>query len=81
MGDMIKGNIAIAEAAVRAGVKLYAGYPITLHGIMEYLSKRLPEVGQVLSRLKVNLQVSIWSWCCRMWRTRSHGFIRSRHQP
>lgn len=46
MGDMIKGNIAIAEAAVRAGVKLYAGYPITPSTeIMEYLSKRLPEVG------------------------------------
>ena len=29
MAEMMKGNIAIAEAAVRAGVRLYAGYPIT----------------------------------------------------
>ena len=46
MAEMMKGNIAIAEAAVRAGVRLYAGYPITPSSeIMEYLSWRLPEVG------------------------------------
>lgn len=46
MGDMIKGNIAIAEAAIRNGARLYAGYPITPSSeIMEYVSKRLPEVG------------------------------------
>ena len=39
MADMMKGNEAIAEAAVRAGVKFYAGYPITPSSeIMEYLS-------------------------------------------
>lgn len=44
--EMWKGNHAIAEAAVRAGCKLYAGYPITPSSeIMEYLSMRLPEVG------------------------------------
>ncbi|MDO5062747.1 MAG: transketolase C-terminal domain-containing protein [Peptostreptococcaceae bacterium] len=48
MGDMIKGNIAIGEAAVRYGARLYAGYPITPSSeIMEYASKRLPEVGGV----------------------------------
>lgn len=47
MGDMMKGNVAIAEAAVRAGLKLYAGYPITPSSeIMEYLAKRLPELGR-----------------------------------
>lgn len=46
MGDMIKGNIAIGEAAIRNGARLYAGYPITPSSeIMEYVSKRLPEVG------------------------------------
>ncbi|MDD3137896.1 MAG: 3-methyl-2-oxobutanoate dehydrogenase subunit beta [Lachnospiraceae bacterium] len=46
MAEMMKGNVAIAEAAVRAGVRLYAGYPITPSSeIMEYLSWRLPEVG------------------------------------
>ena len=46
MPEMIKGNIAIAEAAVRAGARLYAGYPITPSSeIMEYLSTRMEEVG------------------------------------
>ena len=29
MAEMMKGNEAIAEAAVRAGCRFYAGYPIT----------------------------------------------------
>lgn len=46
MREMMNGNIAIAEAAVRAGCRFYAGYPITpTTEIMEYLSGRLPEVG------------------------------------
>ncbi|MEG0779202.1 MAG: 3-methyl-2-oxobutanoate dehydrogenase subunit beta [Oscillospiraceae bacterium] len=46
MAEMMKGNEAIAEAAVRAGARFYAGYPITPSSeIMEYLSWRLPEVG------------------------------------
>ena len=41
----MKGNEAIAEAAVRAGCG-FAGYPITPQSeIPEYLSRRLPEVG------------------------------------
>jgi len=46
MGDMVKGNNAMAEAAVRAGARLFAGYPITPSTeIMEYLSTRMEEVG------------------------------------
>jgi len=41
-----KGCEAIAEAAVRAGCRFFAGYPITPQNeIPEYLSRRLPEVG------------------------------------
>ncbi|WP_297895764.1 3-methyl-2-oxobutanoate dehydrogenase subunit beta [uncultured Desulfovibrio sp.] len=47
MAEMMKGNVAIAEAAVRAGVQLYAGYPITPSSeIMEYLAKRMPTLGR-----------------------------------
>ena len=43
---LMKGNEAIAEAAVRGGCRFFAGYPITPQNeIPEYLSKRLPEVG------------------------------------
>ena len=44
----MKGNEAIAEAAVRAGCRFFAGYPITPQSeIPEYLSKRLPEINGI----------------------------------
>lgn len=43
---LMKGCEAIGEAAVRAGCKLFFGYPITpQNDIPEYLSHRLPQVG------------------------------------
>ncbi len=43
---LMKGNEALAEAAVRAGCRYYFGYPITPQTeLMEYLARRLPEVG------------------------------------
>ena len=43
---LMKGNDALSEAAVRAGCRLFGGYPITPQSeILEYLSWRLPEVG------------------------------------
>ncbi|MEG1529408.1 MAG: 3-methyl-2-oxobutanoate dehydrogenase subunit VorB [Clostridia bacterium] len=43
---LLKGNEAIAEAAIRGGCRFYAGYPITPQNeIPEYMSWRLPEVG------------------------------------
>ncbi|MDR3216950.1 MAG: 3-methyl-2-oxobutanoate dehydrogenase subunit VorB [Clostridiaceae bacterium] len=45
---LMKGNEAIAEAAVRGGCRYYFGYPITPQNeIPEYMSWRLPEVGGV----------------------------------
>ena len=56
MGDMIKGNIAVAEAAVRAGIEVYAGYPITPSTeVMEYLSSRLPELGRTFIQAESEL--------------------------
>ena len=44
--QFMKGNEAIAEAAVQAGCRYFFGYPITPQNeIPEYLSWRLPEVG------------------------------------
>ena len=40
----MKGNEAMAEAAIRAGCRFFAGYPITPQNeIPEYMSRRLPE--------------------------------------
>ena len=45
---LMKGNEALAEAAIQAGCRFYFGYPITPQTeISEYLSRRLPEVGGV----------------------------------
>jgi 2-oxoglutarate/2-oxoacid ferredoxin oxidoreductase subunit alpha len=43
---LMKGNEVIAEAAIQAGCRFYAGYPITPQNeIPEYMSWRMPEVG------------------------------------
>lgn len=44
---LIKGNYAIAQAAVNAGCQCYFGYPITPQTeIGEYLSAKMPELGR-----------------------------------
>lgn len=50
MGEalLMKGNEAVAEAAIRAGCRYFFGYPITPQSeLPEYMSRRLPEVGGV----------------------------------
>ncbi len=43
---LMKGNEAIAEAAIHAGCRFFFGYPITPQNqIPEYMSRRMPEVG------------------------------------
>jgi len=45
---LMKGNEALAEAAVRAGCRYFFGYPITPQNeLPQYLSKRMPEAGGV----------------------------------
>jgi len=45
---LMKGNEAIAEAAIKAGCKCFFGYPITPQNeIPEYMAKRMPKVGGV----------------------------------
>ena len=45
---LMKGNEAIAEAAIRAGVDFFAGYPITPSTeLLEYMSRRMPEENRV----------------------------------
>ena len=45
---LMKGNEAIAEAAIRAGCRHYFGYPITPQTeIAAYMAKRMPKIGGV----------------------------------
>ncbi len=53
---LMKGNEAIAEAAVQAGCRFYAGYPITPQNeIPEYLSWRMDEVNGVFIQAESEL--------------------------
>jgi 2-oxoglutarate ferredoxin oxidoreductase subunit alpha len=46
--ELLEGNEALAEAAVRAGLEAFYGYPITPQSeALEHLSRRLPELGRV----------------------------------
>lgn len=46
--ELLEGNAAIAEAAIRAGLEAYFGYPITPQTeVLEHLARRLPEEGRV----------------------------------
>ena len=43
--EFLEGNFAMAEAAVRAGVEAYFGYPITPQTeLLEWMSHRMPEL-------------------------------------
>ena len=43
---LLKGNEAIAEAAIKSGCTQYFGYPITPQNeVIEYMMKRMPEAG------------------------------------
>ncbi|MCL4803824.1 MAG: 3-methyl-2-oxobutanoate dehydrogenase subunit VorB [Anaerolineae bacterium] len=46
--ELLKGNIAFAEAAIRAGCEVYFGYPITPQTeLLEHMSQRMVELGRV----------------------------------
>ena len=45
--ELLKGNHAFAEAAIRAGVEAFYGYPITPSTeFLEYMSRRMPALGR-----------------------------------
>lgn len=54
--ELLKGNIAMAEAAVRAGLEGYFGYPITPQTeLLEWMSQRMPELGRVFLQAESEL--------------------------
>lgn len=51
--QLIQGNEAICEGGIAAGVRYYAGYPITpCTEIAEYMAKRQPQVGGVYLQME-----------------------------
>lgn len=54
--ELMKGNEAVAEAAIRAGVTAYFGYPITPQTeLLEYMAKRMPELGRAFVQAESEL--------------------------
>jgi 2-oxoglutarate/2-oxoacid ferredoxin oxidoreductase subunit alpha len=54
--ELLKGNIATAEAAIRAGVEAYFGYPITPQTeLLEWFSQRMPELGRTFLQAESEL--------------------------
>jgi 2-oxoglutarate ferredoxin oxidoreductase subunit alpha len=59
--QLLSGNEACAVGAVRAGVRFFAGYPITPSTeIAEYLARELPRIGGTF----VQMEDEIASICC-----------------
>lgn len=53
---LMKGNEALAEAAIRAGIHAYFGYPITPQSeILEYLTREMPKRGRVVVQAESEL--------------------------
>ncbi len=53
---LMKGNEAIAEAAIRAGCDAYFGYPITPQAeLLEWMARRMPEEGRVFVQAESEL--------------------------
>ena len=43
---LVKGNEALAEAAIRSGCRLFFGYPITPQTeVSAYMAKKMPKIG------------------------------------
>ncbi len=56
---LMKGNEAMAEAAIKAGCRYFFGYPITPQNeIPAYMSKRLPEVNGVFLQAESEVAAS-----------------------
>lgn len=54
--ELLKGNEAIAEAAIRAGLHAYFGYPITPQTeLLEWMSQRMPELGRAFVQAESEL--------------------------
>jgi len=52
----MKGNEAVAEAAIRAGLQAYFGYPITPQTeLLEWMSRRMPELGRAFVQAESEL--------------------------
>ena len=78
---LMKGNEAIAEAAIRAGCRHYFGYPITPQTeVAAYMAKRMPKIGGVF--LQAESEIAAINMVLRRGRSREAGhdlLLQPRH--
>ena len=61
--ELIKGNVAVAETALRVGLVSYFGYPITPQTeLLEHLSARMPELGRASVQAESELGAIIMAY-------------------
>jgi len=54
--ELMEGNEAVAEAAIRAGLVAYFGYPITPQTqLLEWMARRMPELGRAFVQAESEL--------------------------
>jgi 2-oxoglutarate ferredoxin oxidoreductase subunit alpha len=60
---LMEGSHALAESALQAGCRFYAGYPITPSTeILEYMATRMPQVGGVCMNAESELEAVHMVW-------------------
>jgi len=60
---LMEGSEAIADAAITAGCRFFAGYPMTpFTELLEYLAKKLPEAGGVCINAESELEAVGMAW-------------------
>jgi 2-oxoglutarate/2-oxoacid ferredoxin oxidoreductase subunit alpha len=60
---LMEGSEAMAEAAIAAGCRLFAGYPMTpFTELLEHMAKKLPEVGGVCINAESELEAVGMAW-------------------
>ena len=63
MRRLIEGSEAIADAAVAAGCRFFAGYPMTpFTEVLEHLARKLPEVGGTCINAESELEAVGMAW-------------------
>src|SRR6201746_1270796 len=61
--QLLEGSEALAGALVAAGVRFFAGYPITpFTEVLEHMAKRLPAVGGVCMNAESELEAVGMAW-------------------
>jgi hypothetical protein len=80
---LMKGNEAMAEAAIQAGCDAYFGYPITPQAeLLEWMARRMPKLGRVFVQAESELgAINMGLGATAGWRASSRWAVSWRDGP